>query len=162
MYDVIYALSLKCSPTKNFLGEQIPFFLLFFNAFALFENFLFFKNLPFFPPALLKMSERNKYIYSSIQLIEALMPMPRRQPENQDLLIHTNGPIHKKGGKKKTCKRISSEKNLSIIITFASSKVKAMYHVLRSFFVFLHKKFPYYFKQKLYGIANGFSFITSA
>lgn len=50
MYDVIYALSLKCSPTKNFLGEQIPFFLLFFNAFALFENFLFFKNLPFFYP----------------------------------------------------------------------------------------------------------------
>lgn len=77
MYDVIYALSLKCSPTKNFLGEQIPFFLLFFNAFALFENFLFFKNLPFFSP-FLKMSERNKYIYSSIQLIEALMPMPRR------------------------------------------------------------------------------------
>lgn len=77
MYDVIYALSLKCSPTKNFLGEQIPFFLLFFYAFALFENFLFFKNFPFFFP-FWSWAKRNKYIYSSIQLIEALMPMPRR------------------------------------------------------------------------------------
>ena len=56
------------------------FLTLLLNAFALFENILFFKNFLFFflPPPLLKMSERNKYIYSSIQLIEALMPMPRR------------------------------------------------------------------------------------